>query len=56
MRDLLMHFFAFPILKKSDGPIRNRLLAKGADATLLAVWEELVAQEQQEYDEDSEFN
>jgi len=55
MRDILMLLTALPELKTSQGAVRERLLAGGADAGLLAVWEELVAREIPEYDEDSEF-
>lgn len=56
MRDLLMLFTARPELKTSAGPVRERLLADGADAALLALWDELAARELEEYDPDSEFN
>jgi hypothetical protein len=44
-RDLAMLLLAFPELKREDGPVVERLQAAGADATVMAVWKELVAQE-----------
>ena len=52
-RDLAELLLAFPELKSALGPVRERLLAAGADASLLATWEEIVAQEiRPEDDED----
>ncbi len=55
-RNVGMLLLSFPELKSKEGAVRERLLAGGADAALLAVWEELVAHEFGGYDEDSEFN
>ena len=44
-RDLAMLLLAFPELKVESGPVRDRLLAAGADDLVLAAWVELVAQE-----------
>ncbi len=44
-RDLAMLLLAFPELKCEDGPVVERLQAVGAEATVMAVWKELVAQE-----------
>jgi hypothetical protein len=55
MRDVLMLLTAHPELRTSAGAVRDRLLAGGADASVLALWEELVARELEDYDPDSEF-
>jgi hypothetical protein len=44
-RDLAMLLLAFPELKREDGPVVERLQAAGADATVMAVWKELVVEE-----------
>ena len=54
-RDLAMLLLTFPDLKQDTGAVRDRLLAAGADAPVLAVWEELVAQSIQPGDEEDEF-
>ena len=54
-RDLAMLLLAFPELKRDPGPVRDCLLAAGADPQVLAVWEEFVAQPIQAADEEGEF-
>lgn len=54
-RDLAMLLLKFPELKRDTGPVADRLHAAGADPAVLAVWQELVAQEIQPADEDDEF-
>ena len=54
-RDLAMLLLTFPDLKRDPGPVTARLASLGADATTLAVWRELVAQEITAGDEADEF-
>jgi nucleotidyltransferase AbiEii toxin of type IV toxin-antitoxin system len=54
-RDLAMLLLTFLDLKRDPGPVRDRLVAAGADPPVMAVWEDLVAQEIQPADEDGEF-
>ena len=54
-RDLAMLLLTFPELKRDPGPVAERLRATGADAAVLALWKELVAQEIRPADEDDEF-
>ena len=54
-RDLAMLLLTFPELKASAGPVRDRLVAAGANAGALAAWEKLVTQEIVPADEDDEF-
>jgi hypothetical protein len=54
-RDLAMLLLKFPELKRDPGPVVDRLRAAGADAAVLALWNELVAQEIRPPDEDDEF-
>jgi nucleotidyltransferase AbiEii toxin of type IV toxin-antitoxin system len=54
-RDLAMLLLTFPDLKHEPGPVHDRLVAAGADPPVMAVWEELVAQEIQPADEEGEF-
>jgi hypothetical protein len=54
-RDLAVLLLAFPELKQDPGPVRDRLLAAGADAPVLTTWQEIAAQEIQPADEDEEF-
>jgi hypothetical protein len=55
-RDLAMLLLAFPHFKTSQGPVRDRLAAAGADDQVLATWDDLVAQEiHQEEDEEGPF-
>ncbi len=44
-RDLAAMLLAFPHLKTSRGPVRDRLEAAGADETVFAAWDNVVAQE-----------
>jgi hypothetical protein len=43
-RDLAMLLLAFPELKESDGEVRARLRAAGADSAALAAWRHLASQ------------
>jgi len=54
-RDLAMLLLTFPELKREQGLVADRLQAVGAAPAVLAVWQELVAQEIQPADEDDEF-
>jgi len=54
-RDVAMLLLTFPELKRDSGPVVDRLRAAGADAAVLSVWKELVAQEIRLPDEDDEF-
>lgn len=54
-RDLAMLLLTFPDLKTEDGPVAERLRAAGATDDIMAAWKELVAQEIEPEDEDSEF-
>jgi hypothetical protein len=54
-RDLAMLLLTFPHLKHDPSPVVDCLRVAGADAAVLAVWEELVSQEIQPSDEDDEF-
>ena len=54
-RDLAMLLLTFPELKRDPGPVRDCLLAAGADPPVIAVWEEFVAQPIQPADEEGEF-
>ena len=54
-RDLAMLLLTFPDFKRDPGPVRDRLVAAGADPPVMAVWEQLVAQEIQPPDEEGEF-
>jgi hypothetical protein len=54
-RDLALLLLTFPELKRVSGPVVERLKAAGADAAILEVWKELVAQAIQTPDEDTEF-
>lgn len=44
-RDLALLLLTFPELKTDPGPVRERLEAAGAEAAVLATWEELISQE-----------
>ena len=44
-RDLAMLLLRFPELKASEGPVRDRLTAAGADPAVLETWDDLVAEE-----------
>ena len=54
-RDLAMLLLTFPDLKRNSGPVRDCLLAAGADPLVMAAWEELVAEPIQPADEENEF-
>jgi hypothetical protein len=53
--DLYRLLLTFPELKTDDGPVAERLRAAGASDDMMAAWKELVAQEIEPEDEDSEF-
>ena len=53
--DLRRLLLAFPKLKTEFGPVRDRILAAGAEAAVLETWKELVAQEILPEDEDAKF-
>ena len=44
-RDLSVLLLAFPELKRTEGPVTDRLIAAGADEAALAAWQEIVATE-----------
>jgi hypothetical protein len=54
-RDLAMLLLRFPELKTLTGPVRDRLVANGAEQAVLAAWEELVAQEILPEEDEDEF-
>jgi hypothetical protein len=54
-RDLAMLLLTFPELKTEDGPVAERFRAAGAADDVMAAWKELVVQEIEPEDEDSEF-
>ena len=54
-RDSAMLLLTFPGLKRDLGPVRDCLLAAGADSVVLDVWKEIAAQEIQPSDEEDEF-
>lgn len=54
-RDIAVLFLTFPHLKDAQGPVRERLLASGADAETLATWEALAAEEIRAEEDDDEF-
>jgi hypothetical protein len=54
-RDLVLLLLAFPELKRSAGPVRERLEASGADAAVMAAWEEIVAEPLEAEEEHEKF-
>jgi hypothetical protein len=54
-RDLAMLLLTFPELKSDPGPVRDCLLAAGADTLVLDVWKQIVAQEIQPAGDEDEF-
>jgi hypothetical protein len=54
-RDLAMMLLKFPGLKRSPGPVVDRLRAAGANSEILAAWKELVVQEIRPAKEDEGF-
>jgi hypothetical protein len=54
-RDIAMLLLQFPELKHPSGPVADALRGAGADAEILAAWDELVAQQIQPPDPDDEF-
>jgi len=54
-RDLALLLLAFPALKRDDSPVADCLRAAGADAKILAVWQDLVALEIEHAADDDEF-
>ena len=45
----------FPKLKTVEGPVKERLVAAGAEPEVLAIWRQLVATEILPEEEDDEF-
>jgi hypothetical protein len=41
LRDVMILLLAFPALQSEFGPVRDRLVANGADEAVLASWREL---------------
>ena len=54
-RDLAVLLLAFPDLKTSLGPVRDRLEAAGATPEIIAAWEQLVVQQIEAQQDDDEF-
>ena len=50
-----MLLLAFPELKTSFGPVRDRLEAAGVEAAVLAAWENLVSQQIKAETDEDEF-
>ncbi|HEX5471697.1 MAG TPA: hypothetical protein VFW73_07405 [Lacipirellulaceae bacterium] len=46
----------FPELKIEDGPVRQRLIAQGADEKILDFWRELAAEEILPEEDEDEFS
>jgi hypothetical protein len=55
-RDIAHMLLCFPELKAEQGPVRERLMAHGADDEMLAFWDQLVAEEILAEGEDDEFD
>lgn len=55
-RDLSQLLLTFPNLKSDQGPVRERLVANGADEKVLALWSEWAARVIEPDDEDDEFD
>src|SRR5207245_2556031 len=53
--DLARVLLTFPELKEEEGPVAERLRAAGVDETVMAAWQDLVAQEILPEDEDEKF-
>lgn len=54
-RDLVLLLLAFPELKQSAGPVRERLEASGADAGVLETWDEIVLEPLEPEEEHEKF-
>lgn len=54
-RDIAMLLLQFPELKQSSGPVTDALRATGVEPEIFTAWQELVAQDIQQSDEDDEF-
>ena len=54
-RDLAHLLLTFPKLKTEEGPVKERLVAAGAEPEVLAIWRQLVAAEILPEEEDDEF-
>jgi len=54
-RDIAVLLLTFPKLKSEAGPVKERLAAKGSSPEILALWQELVAEEILSEHEDDEF-
>lgn len=55
-RDLAMLLLAFPELKRKEGAVKSRLLELEASPEILQLWAEIVVQEIQPIDDESEFD
>jgi hypothetical protein len=55
-RDLAHMLLRFPEFKIDNGPVRQRLIAQGADETVLTFWHELVVEEILPEDDEDEFS
>jgi hypothetical protein len=55
LRDLAVLFLAFPELKQEKGEAYDRLVAEGADASLLKTWQQVVNQEIVPEEEDDDY-
>jgi hypothetical protein len=54
-RDIAMLLLRFPELKSERGPVRDRLLAAGADVAVLGAWSRIVGEQISPEREDDEF-
>ena len=54
-RDVALLLLQFPELKSKEGAVRERLREAGAEAAVLAAWDEIAAQPITPEDEDAEF-
>ncbi|MEM6459875.1 MAG: hypothetical protein AAF710_10855 [Planctomycetota bacterium] len=55
-RDLMHLLMTFPDLQTPEGPVRDRLVANGADAEVLAAWDGWAARVLEPEDPDDEFD
>lgn len=54
-RDIALLLLQFPELRTESGPVRERLIAAGADAETIRTWEEILTREIVAEEEDDEF-
>lgn len=54
-RDLAVLLLRFPKLKAESGPVRDRLLAAGANASVLAIWKRIVEEKIKPERDENEF-